>query len=62
MVQKPIGNPQVKPTVAIDRKVRDRLKLQAALSQENMSEIAETAITRYLDSLGTPKLKTKKGS
>lgn len=54
--------PTIYPTLAISRKVRDRLKIQAALEGSTMREVAEEAILKHLNQLGTPKPGSQKGS
>lgn len=53
------GRPDLKPTVAIDAKIRARLKLASAMTGQTMSEIAEKAITAHLNELKVPKVKSQ---
>lgn len=46
--------PNAYPTIAISKRIRDRLRIQAALEGRTMRDIAEDAITAHLDDLGTP--------
>lgn len=48
------------PTLAISRRTRDRLRIQAALEGHTMRDIAEVAINIYLDKKGTPEPTKKK--